>query len=127
MLKIECTESRSYDNSDDDRVESSSSSYDFVRYGEINAKENSKSLLFVDNQLKGVVFYVTPKSGYKIEKDCFYFDGSIKQTMMLGYSASHSSCYTYVNKVTLVKKGVNGVPKSGQNIRFNQHEMYPSF
>ena len=127
LLKIECTESRSYDNSDDDRVESSSSSYDFVRYGEINAKENSKSLLFMDNQLKGVVFYITPKSGYEIERNAFYFDGSVQHRMMLGYSASHSSSYTYVNKVTLVKKSVNGVPSSGINTRFNQHEMYPSF
>ena len=45
----------------------------------------------VDGKIVGVVFVVT--SGNNKYTRAFSFDGSIAQSMRLGYSASHSSNY----------------------------------
>ena len=62
------------------------------------------------------------------EEQCaFFFDGSVAQRTTLGYSASHSSRHTSVDRITLVRRGEDGAPAKGASIRFKQHEMYPSF
>ena len=127
LLKIDLTESSSYDNSDDDRASCSSSSYDRIFYGELAPKENSKALVFIDGELRGVVFRITPTHGRDIMERVFLFDKSFSSYMSLGYSASHSSRYTSVNSVSLVRRGENGAPEEGRDVRFEQHEMYPSF
>ncbi len=125
LLKIEGTVKRTYDNSDDDRVEDSSHSYDIVRYGEIDVFEDSQFLLRIDGEIKGVVF-VVEDGGYN-DYYAFSYDGKIHQTMMLGYSASHSSEYTYIEKVTLVRKGEKGAPQEARRVRFKQNPKFPSF
>lgn len=126
LLKIEYVETSTYDNSDDDRVEDSSSRYEGVAYRDIDARNNSEALLRVDGEIKGVVFRIELKYGREVDCHAFFFDGSVQQRMSLGYSASHSSSYTYFNRITLVPKGVDGAPESAGKIRFNQHELYPS-
>lgn len=121
VLRIDYTNTRSYDNSDDDRVEDSYSSSDSYVFRSINFKEDSKSLLMLDGEIKGVVYVVDNKDYYP-----FLFDGSYKSTVTLGYSASHSSQYTYINKVSLVKKGTKGVSKEEREAKFKQSGMFPS-
>ncbi len=116
LLKIEGSDYYSYDNSDDDRAGSSSSETPFVVYREINALENSKALLIVNNELKGVVFSV--KSGSRCSYYRYYLDGSVKSSIRLGYSASHSSSFKYIERVTLVRKGGNGAPTEARSVRF---------
>ena len=125
LLKIEKEEIRSYDNSDDDRVEPSSSQNESVSYYAIDVENNTESLLRVDGEIKGVIFRVRDNNKEEY-LHAFMFDGSVQQSMRLGYSASHSSCFTIVKKVTLVKKGENGAPNSANFVKFNQSEMYPS-
>ena len=128
LLKIECSRRTTYDNSDDDRVEDSDDSYDFVRYSEIDPKKDHEALLYYDNEFKGVVFTIESKDKRdEYSYHAFFFDGSVQSSFSMGYSASHSSDYTYVKRVTLVKKGVDGAPESAGNAKFEQHEMYPSF
>ncbi len=117
LLKIEGSDSYSYDNSDDDRAGSYSSTTPFTTYKEINALENSKALIFVNKELKGVMFSV--KSGSKYYYYRYYLDGSIKSTIRIGYSASHSSSFIYIEKVTLVKKGENGAPTEASAVKFD--------
>lgn len=124
LLSLEETSVSSYDDSDDERV-TPSSSYSVKRtYREINPRDNSESLLMVDGKIVGVVFVV--RNGNDKYTRAFSFDGSIAQTMRLGYSASHSSSFQYVDRVSLVKRGQNGVPETAREARFDQHEMYPS-
>ena len=125
LLYIQGEETRSYDNSDDDRVESSSRSWSFGHYFEIEPWKNSKHLLRIDVKLRGVVFHIS--SGRDVSYYAFLFDNSIKRTLSMGYSASHSSEYTYVEQVSLVKRGQNGAPETGSYLRYEQNEMYPSF
>ena len=127
LLKFDLTETSSYDNSDDDRVEDSSDSYDRTVYGTIDLYEDSEAYVLADGKIKGIVLRVKQSRGNDIDTHVFFFDGSVAQTASMGYSASHSSRYTYVNKVTLVRKNKNGAPDEGRSIRFEQHEMYPSF
>lgn len=61
----------------------------------------------VDNKIVSVVFVVDKGKSSEYTR-AFSFDGKIAQTMRLGYSASHSSSFTYVDRVSLVKKGTNG-------------------
>ena len=124
MLCLEETSTRSYDDSDDERVTPSSSYSVNRKYREINPKENAESLLMVDGKIIGVVFVV--KDGNDEYTRAFSFDGTIAQSMRLGYSASHSSCFEYVDRVSLVKRGENGAPTEAKEARFNQSEMYPS-
>lgn len=127
LLKFDLTVTSSYDSSDDDRVEDSYDRYDRTVYGKIDLYEDSEAYLLMDGEIKGIVFRVKPNRGNEIESHVFFFDGSVAQSASLGYSASHSSRYTYVNEVTLAKKRENGAPEEGRDIRFEQHEMYPSF
>ena len=124
LLCLEETSISSYDDSDDERV-TPSSRYTVRRtYREINPRSNSESLLMVDGKIVGIVFVVT--NGNEKYTRAFSFDGSIAQSMRLGYSASHSSHFEYVDRVSLAKRGKNGVPEEAREARFNQNEMYPS-
>lgn len=126
LLYVEGTEESSYDNSDDDRAGCYSSRSPYGRYYEIKPRENSKHLLYIDGKIVGVVFYVS--RGYsEVEYYPFLFDNSIKNSIMLGYSASHSSDYTYIEKVSLVKRGENGAPETARTISFHQSKTSPSF
>ena len=117
LLKIYYTDSYSYDDSDDDRAGCYSSSSASVVYGELDPYYNSEAMIWMESEIKGVVFRVT--EGREEYRYAFLFDGSINQTMTLGYSASHSSNYIYVNRVELVKKGENGAPQRGDSISFH--------
>ncbi len=123
LLKIDYTRTRSYDSSDDDRVEDSSSRWNGVKYCEINPLENSRHLVVQGDTVIGVMFVV--RDDEEIPR-FFLFDGSVQQSMTMGYSASHSSEWTYVNSVTLVKRGEGGVPEKGNSVNFSQSKMYPS-
>lgn len=125
LLYIQGEKTSSYDNSDDDRVESSSHSWSFGHYFEIEPWENSKHLLRINGKIRGVVFHIS--SGSEVSYYAFLFDNSIKRTLRMGYSASHSSSYTYVEQVSLVKRGKKGAPETGSYLRYEQNEMYPSF
>lgn len=117
LLKIYYSDSYSYDDSDDDRSGCFSTSSSSVVYGDLDPYYDSEAMIWMDNEIKGVVFRVTEsREEYRY---AFFFDGSIHQTMTLGYSASHSSNYIYVNRVELVKKGENGAPQSGKSISFH--------
>ena len=124
LLSLEEVSISSYDDSDDERVTPSSRETVRRTYREINPRRNAESLLMVDNKIIGIVFVVT--NGNEQYTRAFSFDGSIAQTMRLGYSASHSSYYQYVDRVTLVKRGENGAPETAREARFDQQEMYPS-
>ncbi len=124
LLKIDVTYTRSYDSSDDDRVTDSFRKWSAVRYCEISPLKNSKHLAVVDDKVVGIVFEVKEDRGTSTH--LFLFDGSIKETFSMGYSASHSSSYTYIDNVTLVKRGQDGAPMEGSNIYFSQSRMYPS-
>lgn len=122
LICVEGSEESSYDNSDDDRAGCYSSSSKFKYHCEIDPKENTEHLIVIDGKVKGVVFYLS--KGYNdYEYYHFLFDGSIQQSFRMGYSASHSSDFCYVNKVTLVKRGENGVPCEGKKIYFRHGRM----
>lgn len=122
LLYIEGESFSSYDNSDDERWGSSSSSHKIRDYREINPEENSEHLIVIDGKVRGIVFYVS--EGYSgCEYYQFFFDGSRQQKFRLGYSASHSSNFVYIEKVSLVKKGENGVPTEGRKIYFRHSRM----
>ena len=128
FLKFELTETESYDDSDDDRWSCGTDTSHRTVYAELDPIKDSEALLSVDGRIVGVVFRVTPKSSHDPEEQrAFFFDGSVAQGATLGYSASHSSKYTSVNRITLVRRGEDGAPAKGESIRFKQHEMYPSF
>ncbi len=126
LLKVSYDSESSYDNSDDDRVEDSSSSYSSYSYKELNPLKNTKSLLRINNEIVGVVFRARPNSNKEPRLCPFLFDNSIKRSMTLGYSASHSSNYVTVTKVELVKKGENGAPLEGAYINFEPSEISTS-
>lgn len=125
LFHVQGDGSSSYDDSDDERVECVSRHYGFSRYFEMDLWEDSQYLLRIDGKIRGVVFHIT--SGSNVEYHPFLFDNSIKKTLRMGYSASHSSCFTYIERVSVVKKGENGAPDEGGNLRFAQNEMFPSF
>ena len=126
-LQMFYEESSSYDNSDDDRVEDSSSSYSSYCYRDIDPLKNSKALLRINNEIVGVVFRV--KSYYSNEEPSLYsylFDGSYSSGMTLGYSASHSSNFITVKRIKLVKKGENDVPTSNKVANFTPSQTSTS-
>ena len=125
LLSLEEISTSSYDDSDDERVTPSSRYTVSRKYREINPRKNSESLLMVDGKIVGVVFVVRDNSRNTYTR-AFSFDGSIAQSMRLGYSASHSSCFEYVDRVSLVKRGENGAPETAREANFSQSEMYPS-
>ena len=125
LLLVEGEETSTYDDSDDDRAGCYWSQSSFKHYYEIGLRENSKHLLRIDGKIRGVVFFV--RSGYSdVTYKPFLFDNSIENSMNLGHSASHSSDYTNVKKVSLVKKGEGNAPQSAKVIDFSQSEMYPN-
>ena len=124
LLCLEKTSTTSYDDSDDERVTPSSTYTVSCKYREINPRQNSEHLLMVDGKIVGVVFVVT-KGNDKYTR-AFSFDGTIAQCMRLGWSASHSSSFEYVDRVSLVKRGENGAPETARDANFCQSEMYPS-
>ena len=125
LLKIYFDEDRSYDNSDDERVSDSYSSSSSYVYREVDVEQDLYGLVMRDGEITGVVFYVKDNSSDVYAK-VFNFNGQPKNYMRLGYSASHSSSYTTVGRVQLVKKGENGAPESAKSATFIQHEMYPN-
>ncbi len=126
LLEIHYSEHRTYDNSDDDRVEDSESHWDGIRYCEIDPLKNAEHLVIKDDAVAGVVFFIRNNS-QKVKRHVFLFDGSCQQRITMGYSASHSSSWTYITKIRLVKRGENGAPEQGRDVNFEQSEMYPSF
>ena len=124
LLSLEEISISSYDDSDDERVTPSSRRTVRCTYREINPRENAEYLLMIDGKIVGVVFVV--RNGKAEYTRAFSFDGSVAQSMRLGYSASHSSNFTYVDQVSLVKRGENGIPETAREARFDQHELYPS-
>jgi len=125
LLYVEGINMSSYDNSDDERASCHSSKYPFGHHYELNVIENSQYLLRIDGKIVGVVFRVNTDY-YKYELEGFLFDNSVKNYVSMGYSASHSSSYTDIEKVSLVRRGVNGAPSEGRRINFIQHKMSPS-
>ena len=124
LLALEETATTSYDDSDDERATPSSTYTKSVRYRELNPKENAEHLLLVDDEIVGVVF--TVKSGNEVYYKAFSFDGTIAQSMRLGWSASHSSSFEYVDRVSLKERGKDGAPTAAKDANFIQSEMYPS-
>lgn len=124
LLSLEEVSISSYDDSDDERVTPTRRETVRRKYREINPRENAEHLLMVDDKIVGVVFVV--KNGNDQYTRAFSFDGTIAQSMRLGYYASHSSYFEYVDRVSLVKRGQNGVPNTDREARFSQSEMYPS-
>ena len=117
LLYIEGETSYEYDNSDDERASSYSSSTKFGYYRDLDIINNSEHLIVVNDKVIGVVFYIS--EGYNSYRYYeFLFDGSYKKSFSVGYSASHSSHFVYVEKVSLVKKGENGVPTTANKMTF---------
>ena len=125
LIALETINTSSYDNSDDERVEDNARYTSSFKYRELNPKNNSEYLLMIDNKIAGVVFVVT-QGQYDSYLRAFTFDGKIAQSMRLGYYASHSSYFEYVDRVRLVKKGSKGIPSEAREANFKQSEMYPS-
>ena len=125
FISLDSANTSSYDDSDDERVggETRRISYS-QKIRKIDPREQSESLLMVDNKIVGVVFVVNKGKSDEYTR-AFSFDGKIAQTMRLGYYASHSSSFTYVDRVSLVKKGSKEAPKEARQARFYQSEMYP--
>ena len=124
LLKIHIGEERSYDNSDDERVTDSYHSSSTYVYREVDTEQDLYSVAMRDGEIVGIVFYVKNNSR-DVYANVFNFSGKPKNSMTLGYSASHSSSYTTVCRVELVKKGVDGAPERAGKGKFIQHEMYP--
>ena len=124
LLLIEGSTYHSYDNSDDDRASDWESRGSYTAYGKIDLKNDYESYIWSENRPIGVVFRA--RDGRDTDLFIFYFDKRNQTTMRLGYSASHSSNYLYIESVTLVKKGVKGAPAEGENINFSPNAEYPS-
>lgn len=124
LLKIYYSDTSSYDNSDDERAGDSYHSSSSYVYREVNVERDLYGLVWREGEIVGVVFYVKNNSRDVYAK-VFNFNGQPKNSMTLGYSASHSSSYTTVGRVMLVKRGEDGAPDSAKEANFIQHEMYP--
>ena len=118
LLKIHYTEEDRYDGGDDDRAGDYYSCSDTYVYREVDVEWGVEGMVMHDGEITGVVFYV--KDGDTVYAEVFYFSNQPKNTMKLGYSASHSSSYITVFKVELVKKGENGAPERAQSISFKK-------
>ena len=125
LLKIYYSDSSSYDNSDDERASDSYYSHSSYVYREVNIEQDLYGVAMRDGEITGVVFYVKNSRG-DAYATIFNFNGQPKASITMGYSASHSSSYTTVVRVELVKKGENGAPESANKASFIQHEMYPN-
>ena len=125
LLKIYEEDESSYDNSDDERVIDSHRSSSRYIYREVDVDQDLYGLVVRDGEVKGVVFYVK-EDAYETRAVVFNFDGNPKQWMRLGYSASHSSSYTTVGRVKLVKRGEDDAPQSARKVSFIQSRNNPS-
>ena len=123
LLKIYEESTRSYDNSDDERVTDSQSSSSNYVYREVNTERDLYGVVMQGDEITGIVFYI--KDGRDVTCKVFHFNGVPEAYMMLGYSASHSSSYQTVGRVMLVKKGENGAPTEAREANFIQSKMYP--
>ena len=126
LLKVYYTDERSYDSSDDERASDSYSSHSSYVYREMDTEQEMFGVVMHGGEIVGVAFFKNPKSGSDVYVHVFNFSGTPKNYMTLGYSASHSSSYTTVVRVELVKKGEGGAPESASKLSMIQHEMYPS-
>lgn len=124
LLKIYYTDESSYDNSDDDRASDSYHSSRTYVYRQVNVKQDLFGIVMNGDEVVGIAYYVN-NNRRDTYVYVFYFSNNPKSTMTLGYSASHSSNFTTVYKVELVKKGENNVPTQAKEMSFIQGEMYP--
>ena len=99
------------------------SRYPFTKYVKVDAHQDKDVLLWRDGEIVGVVFTIRAGSSEKERR--FFFDGSVSEGFTVGYSASHSSRYTDVDRVSLVKKGENGAPVEGGYMNFSPSENNP--
>ena len=125
LLKIYYTDSFGYDNSDDDRAGDSYYSNSSYVYRKVNTEQDLYGVVMHEGEITGVVFYVKNDRG-DAWATVFNFNGKPRASITMGYSASHSSSYTTVIRVELVKKGENGAPESAKEATFIQHERYPN-
>ncbi|MBO5313137.1 MAG: hypothetical protein J6B29_04135 [Clostridia bacterium] len=125
LLYVEGVDESGYDNSDDDRCGCYSSRAPFGIYYEPDFLDNCEHLLRIDGKIAGVVFFVSHGSR-EMTYEPFLFDNSIPNSLTLGYSASHSSQYYHINKVSLVRRGENGAPQKGKEIYLRQSKNSPS-
>ena len=124
LLKIYYTDSYGYDNSDDDRSEDAYYSSASYVYRTVNLAQDLYGVAMCNGEAVGVVFYVKDDRG-DAYASVFYFSGRPRTSVTMGYSASHSSSYTTVCRVELVRRGENGVPEDAPEARFIQHRRYP--
>lgn len=114
LVKIHYTDQSSYDSGDDDRAGDYYSSSAAYVYREVDVERDVKGLVMHDGEIVGVVFYV--KDGNDVYAEVFYFSDEPKNTMTLGYSASHSSNYITVFKIELVRRGEGGAPERADTL-----------
>lgn len=124
LLKIYYTDQYGYDNSDDDRASDSYYSSASYVYRTVNLEQDLYGIAMRDGEVTGVVFYVKDDRG-DAYATVFNFDGKPRSYVTMGYSASHSSSYTTICRVELVKRGESGAPEDAQSARFIQHKRYP--
>lgn len=124
LLKIYYTDQYGYDNSDDERASDSYHSWASYVYRTVDLEQDLYGLVVREGEVKGVVFYVKNDRN-DAYATVFHFDGKPKNSVTMGYSASHSSSYTTICRVELVKRGENGAPEDAPSARFIQHERYP--
>jgi len=125
VVKIYYNDSFGYDSSDDDRAGESYSSHDSYVYRYVNLDRDLYGVVVHNGEVVGISFFVNNDRG-DARAEVFYFSGKPRNSMTLGYSASHSSSYTTVTHVELVKKGENGAPEeANKELNFIQHMRYP--
>ena len=110
LLRIDVSDYSSYDSSDDDRASDSTYRSSSTVYRDLDIFNYSKMLVVIEEELVGIVIEVHHMCRDDNSMNIFTFDGKIQENISVGYSASHSSQYFYINKIALVKKGVDGVP-----------------
>ena len=125
LLKIYYIDDSSYDNSDDERASDSYYSSSSYVYREVNVEQDMYGVVMRDGEITGVVFYVKDDRR-NVYASVFNFSGQPRNSILLGYSASHSSSYTTVCGVEVVKRGENGAPESAKEATFIQHKRYPN-
>ena len=124
LLKIYYTDQCSYDNSDDERASDSYYSSASYVYRTVNLKQDLYGIVMRDGEVTGVVFYIKNDRG-EAHAEVFNFNGCPRNSATMGYSASHSSSYTTICRVELVRRGENGAPEHAEEARFIQHQRYP--
>ena len=115
LLKIHYKETDSYDSSDDDRAGDYYGAYATYTYRSVDVDHGVEGLVMHNGEIVGVVFYVHYGND-EVWAYVFYFSNEPRNAMKTGYSTSHSSSYTTVFRVELVKKGENGVPMDAPSI-----------